>query len=117
LTVVDLPPITEQRAALEALAAEVEAAITAANQDAAPVGLDLAIGRVTRIDALQQQQMALARAERLRTRREQIASALHRLSNGTYGECVRCGEPIAPRRLRARPEAPFCLACEGGRTP
>lgn len=46
--------------------------------------------------------------------REELAavdSALRRLDAGTFGECARCGEPIAPERLRARPTAATCLPC------
>lgn len=44
----------------------------------------------------------------------QIASvnrALLRIEHGTYGECVRCGAEIDPRRLEVRPEAALCLPC------
>lgn len=44
----------------------------------------------------------------------QIASvtrALTRIENGTYGECVRCGDTIAMKRLEARPEAALCIEC------
>ena len=37
--------------------------------------------------------------------------ALLRVKNGTYGECVRCGAKIAPKRLEARPEAALCISC------
>lgn len=40
-----------------------------------------------------------------------INRALLRLENGTYGECVRCGDAIAPERLEARPEAALCFTC------
>lgn len=40
-----------------------------------------------------------------------INRALLRIENGTYGECVRCGEVIAPKRLEARPEAALCISC------
>lgn len=40
-----------------------------------------------------------------------INRALLRIENGTYGECVRCGDPIAPKRLEARPEAALCFSC------
>lgn len=41
-----------------------------------------------------------------------LDAALERLAAGTYGECARCGDPIAPARLRARPTALRCIACE-----
>lgn len=40
-----------------------------------------------------------------------VNRALLRIENGTYGECVRCGEAIAPKRLEARPEAALCISC------
>mgnify|MGYP001611549945 FL=1 len=40
-----------------------------------------------------------------------VNRALLRMENGTYGECVRCGDAIAPKRLEARPEAALCIAC------
>jgi RNA polymerase-binding transcription factor DksA len=40
-----------------------------------------------------------------------VKRALTRIEKGTYGECVRCGQEIAPKRLEARPEAALCFAC------
>ena len=40
-----------------------------------------------------------------------VQRALLRIENGTYGECVRCGEPISPKRLEVRPEAALCIKC------
>lgn len=40
-----------------------------------------------------------------------INRALLRIENGSYGECVRCGEAISPKRLEARPEAALCISC------
>ena len=40
-----------------------------------------------------------------------VKRALARIADGTYGECVRCGEEIAPARLEARPEAALCIDC------
>ena len=41
----------------------------------------------------------------------EIALALERLEAGSYGRCVRCGGPIAPERLEARPVVRTCIAC------
>jgi RNA polymerase-binding transcription factor DksA len=40
-----------------------------------------------------------------------IDDALRRLGDGDYGVCARCGGPIAPERLEARPTARTCVAC------
>lgn len=42
----------------------------------------------------------------------QIETALAKLENGTYGECVSCGEPIGHKRLQARPFATLCIHCK-----
>jgi len=41
-----------------------------------------------------------------------IAAARERLANGTYGECIECGEPIAPARLEVNPTARRCAECQ-----
>jgi len=56
--------------------------------------------------------LAAARKKRLETQIAQIDQALVRLRDGTYGECLRCEEPIPRQRLTAQPEAPFCLRCQ-----
>ena len=40
-----------------------------------------------------------------------VNRALLRIEHGTYGQCVRCGDEIAPKRLEVRPEAALCFAC------
>jgi RNA polymerase-binding transcription factor DksA len=42
---------------------------------------------------------------------DEIDAALGRLESGTYGRCERCGRPIMPARLEARPTARTCVAC------
>jgi DnaK suppressor protein len=40
-----------------------------------------------------------------------IAGAMRRVEDGSYGACERCGEPIGPGRLAARPAAVRCIRC------
>jgi RNA polymerase-binding transcription factor DksA len=42
----------------------------------------------------------------------EVADALKRISNGTYGYCVRCGQPIPRARLEANPTAKRDAACQ-----
>ena len=107
--------LAELRALLETARAEVEQGVAASSEEARPVDLGLSIGRLTRMDALQQQHMAMARRQRTTVRLQQIRSALARLDAGTYGDCVVCGEPIGHARLRARPESPTCRDCQSSR--
>lgn len=77
------------------------------------VDLDQPIGRLSRMDALQQQAMAKANREGHKRRLSLIDSALAAIKQQRYGECRRCEEPIGYPRLKARPESPFCLDCQG----
>jgi DnaK suppressor protein len=43
---------------------------------------------------------------------DQVAAALRRVDDGSYGLCEDCGEAIDERRLRALPATAFCTACQ-----
>jgi DnaK suppressor protein len=105
------------REKLEAAERDTLAGLAASTADAKPVGLDLSIGRLTRVDALQSQHMAEARRQRLTIQLAQIRSALGRILQGSYGVCAECGEPIPFERLKARPEALQCKDCVRSRSP
>jgi DnaK suppressor protein len=53
---------------------------------------------------------------RLREREQGLLSkvdtALRKIADGEYGECVNCGEDIGVKRLRARPVAELCIDCK-----
>lgn len=80
--------------------------------DRAPVTLDQdSVGRLSRIDAMQVQAMALAQARRRQTERSAIDAALRRLDEGEFGYCLKCGEDIAPARLEHNPAVTICIEC------
>lgn len=43
---------------------------------------------------------------------QDVDDALHRLDDGSYGDCVACGEAIAAARLTALPSVRLCVACQ-----
>ena len=69
------------------------------------------LGRLSRMDALQAQQMAKASSRRRHMERGRIAAALKRMDDGEYGNCLSCGEPIPAPRLEIEPAATQCVAC------
>ena len=79
---------------------------------AQPVDLDEPIGRISRIDAIAQQKMVQASREGMALRANQVRAALDRFEEGSYGACVSCEESVGYARLKARPETPFCIACQ-----
>lgn len=69
------------------------------------------VGRLSRMDALQQQEMAQAEARRRTSDLAKIEVALNRVAEGEYGWCAKCGEPIAFKRLEIDPAAALCISC------
>jgi RNA polymerase-binding transcription factor len=94
---------------------ELDELVTAsgASQDGrAPVVLDQqSVGRVSRIDAMQAREMALASERRRRGRILALRAALKRIDEGEFGYCESCGESIAPGRLDVDPTAITCVSC------
>ncbi len=55
-------------------------------------------------------------SETIRRELAEIDAALMRIAEGRYGTCLSCGGPMGLQRLRAIPEARYCVACSGQRT-
>ncbi|MEQ8965653.1 MAG: TraR/DksA C4-type zinc finger protein [Azospirillaceae bacterium] len=91
-------------------------AVDAVGEDSRrPVELDPQVqGRLSRMDALQQQAMSQAQQRRRAAELERIETALARLAEGEFGYCVTCGEPIALKRLEHDPSVPTCIDCAAG---
>lgn len=86
--------------------------LVALDESSRPVELDQTVqGRLSRIDAITQQQMARAGRTNLQTELGRIDAALKRIVEGGFGNCCRCHEPIETDRLRADPAAPLCIDC------
>ncbi|MCF6193758.1 MAG: TraR/DksA C4-type zinc finger protein [Kangiellaceae bacterium] len=75
-------------------------------------------GRVSRIDAIQQQKMAassMIRDKNLVTRLELVLTKLKNDSNQTesnFGYCEECGEEILFARLKIKPDSEYCIDCQ-----
>lgn len=59
-----------------------------------------------------EQQRDLALRDRNEQHLAEVDAALARLDDGTYGRCIRCGNPIGPERLEAIPWAAHCIDCQ-----
>jgi len=80
-----------------------------------PVEPDPAIGRISRMDAIQIQQMAKASKSKASLRLLRVEAALRRVDAEEFGECYECGADIGYLRLKARPESTFCVHCKSQR--
>ena len=97
---------------LETLRVELESLLNISKSASDTVELDQPIGRISRIDAIQQQKMAKANRQNHVIRLQQVNAALKATQEGAYGECRACEEDIGYGRLQARPEAALCLTCQ-----
>ena len=95
---------------LEALAGDLRRSLDELT-DSAPVALDTSIGRLSRMDAMQSQQMALALKQRQQNQLLRVERALDSIREGTYGDCRKCGKPISEERLEVQPDALLCVNC------
>lgn len=102
------------RQALEDERASVVEASAATAADRNPVTLDQqSVGRLSRMDAIQVQEMARATEVRRKGRLQRITNALKRIDDGSFGECLECGDDIAPKRLELDPTVTHCINCAG----
>ena len=102
---------TELQQALERLDRELEESLSVSGESAKTVDLDEPIGRLSRMDAMQQQQMALELKRRKEQYRLRLENALKRMDQGTYGRCRRCRGLITAERLEIQPDAVLCVRC------
>ncbi|WP_235003819.1 TraR/DksA family transcriptional regulator [Jhaorihella thermophila] len=72
------------------------------------------VGRLSRMDALQNQAMAKAQQARRDLESRRLRAALARIDEGEFGWCEDCGEEIPIRRLELDPAATRCVSCAAG---
>ena len=80
--------------------------------DHKPVVLDQSTqGRLSRMDAMQVQAMAIETKRRREVGINRIKAALNRIKEGEFGFCLNCGDEIAVKRLDIDPSTPTCISC------
>ncbi len=104
--------LAELRTELERELARIVRSMQTSRDAARPVQLDqTSVGRLSRMDAIQNQHMSADLHSRQEARHALIVDALDRIAQGTYGRCLRCGTNIPFGRLIVFPEARTCAAC------
>lgn len=90
---------------------ELEELIIGLKEETKPQGLDNAIGRVSRMDYINNKAV---REQGLR-KAEQDMKAIERwldlYEDERFGRCIRCKNPINPRRLLFLPSSTLCIHC------
>ena len=96
---------------LETLKSETQKNIDSLKERTKPISPDVSLGRLTRQEALQEQHVALENLRQTEIKLKKINSALNRIHNKTFGECMDCGDDIAKERLEIMPENGLCIEC------
>ncbi|MEH6568558.1 MAG: TraR/DksA family transcriptional regulator [Halioglobus sp.] len=100
------------RKALITLREELGQLITDSRDAAATVTLDQSmVGRLSRMDAMQAQQMAQETARRRQLQLQKIDNALRHIDAGDYGHCFKCGDELTAARLNFDPASTRCVGC------
>ena len=107
----DADRINYFRSRLEDLALEIKEDLSISKDSAGIVELDTSIERLSRMDAMQSQQMALELRRRQENQLLRIQNALKRMDQGRYGICGKCKKPISYERLETSPDVVMCVRC------
>ena len=107
--------LKKARKKLIALKSETQDVSALSKESRKTVALDQqSTGRLTRMDAMQQQAMAQAQERNRAATLVRIDQALKLIDDGEYGYCLSCGDEIAVKRLDIDPTATHCVGCLGG---
>jgi DnaK suppressor protein len=81
-----------------------------------PIAPDDAIGRLTRMEAINSKSINEAALRKARNKLARLERILRDIDDPDFGLCHACEEPIPFARLMAMPESNLCVACAGKNT-
>ena len=96
--------ITEELAALERQIETLE-------ERSQPIVPDCGLGRLTRLEAMGEQEVNNKILDEARLRQTRLGNALRRIDHPLFGICIVCEESIGVGRMRVRPESVRCVGC------
>ena len=76
-----------------------------------PIGPENAIGRVSRMDAINNKSVVEAALRKAEQKLDGLKNARHRLNDEGFGICSRCKEPIPIKRIVLMPQSRYCVRC------
>ena len=88
-----------------------EAAIKNYKELTPPISPDDAIGRLSRMDAINNRSVNEASLGQAEQKLSGLKCALEKLSNHDFGICLKCKQPIPVGRMLIRPESSLCVNC------
>ena len=76
-----------------------------------PISPDDAIGRISRMDAINNKSVAEAALRQAKEKLSKLRHALIKLDEAKFGNCKKCSNPIPIMRVVLMPESPYCVHC------
>ena len=76
-----------------------------------PIAPDCAIGRVSRMDAINNKSINEAALRSSEEKLRSLEYVLTKLEDPDFGKCARCGESIPLKRIVLRPQSVYCVRC------
>lgn len=89
--------------------------ITILEEKTKPIAPDCSLGRLTRMEAMEEQNVANKVLDEARLRLIRLNNALQRIDKPLFGICIECEEDIGFGRMSVRPESVRCVECAGNR--
>ena len=80
-------------------------------QDAQPIAPENAIGRVSRMDAINNKSVVEASLEKAKLRLKNLIEIKEIINTVDFGKCIRCKNPIPIQRIIIIPESRKCVTC------
>lgn len=88
-----------------------EKAITDYSELAKPEAPDVAIGRISRMDAINNRAVMEAALRQAEDKLLKLKAVLQKLGSNDFGICLKCRNPIPIGRILIRPESLYCVNC------
>lgn len=101
----------ELKLKIEASILDTEASIAELVELTKPIAPENAIGRVSRMDAINNKSINEAALNQARAKLDKLRFALDKCDEPEFGSCKRCGNPIPMGRLILMPESLYCVNC------
>ena len=96
---------------LESMLLEIDDYLSKTKDSAAAVEPDKGLGRLSRMEVMQDQQMVLELRRRKKRQLLEVKNAITRIEQNLFGKCVFCGKKISSERLNVFPEVQSCVNC------
>ena len=76
-----------------------------------PIAPDCAIGRVSRMDAINNKSVLEASLRQAESKLRNLKRVFSQIGSEEFGICLKCKQPIPLGRILIRPESLFCVNC------